>query len=747
MTLERGYLLNHRYRIVEILGQGGMAAVYRAIDENLGVEVALKENLFTTDEYARQFRREAVILANLRHPNLPRVTDHFVIEQQGQYLVMDYIEGEDLRQRMERLGALPEQEVVIIGVALCDALTYLHTRNPQVLHRDIKPGNVKITPSGQIFLVDFGLAKMVVGKQATTTGARAMTPGYSPPEQYGTARTDHRSDIYSLGATLYSALTNAIPEDGLARAMEQAELTPILKRNPKVSRRMANVIEKALEVRPDDRYQSAEEFKAELLNTRSSNQRKLPLELMLEPPPLESGAGEQEVEEVVEENPNAASSQVSNLSAMRAVPVEDIVLEPPVPVPSPVNKKRKGSFLRSMFLWLFLILLAAVGVMFYFNPNLPGQMGNYFYSTMLPAMAQLFSPGPIQPSTATLDETAPGVVLSPTQTQQPSATLPLRLTPSLTATLLPSPTMTRLPTMTPTLAPSPTSTWTATPTAMGGGMGQIAFASDRNEGIPNIWLINVDGTGLVQLTDISEGACQPSWSPNGKQLVFVSPCKRRQETYPGSGLFIINADGSGLTPIRSPAGGDFSPAWSPDGKRIAFVSLRVSGVPQIFVYNLEDGSVTQLASNDLRSNTYPSWSPDGAQIVYVGSENQIRVMLADGTGRFLLARNAGDYKNSEPIWSPNGETVVFSQLIPNTSTVWLAAVPFSPEGGLPIKIPNSDYFLEASFSPDGFWLAATGYPDGRRDLYIMTVSGVNRKALTQDEFYEFDPAWRPAVSP
>jgi len=138
MTLERGYLLNQRYRIVEILGQGGMASVYRAIDENLGVEVALKENLFTTDEYARQFRREAVILANLRHPNLPRVTDHFVIEQQGQYLVMDYIEGEDLRQRMERIGSLPEQEVVIIGVALCDELTYLHSRSPQVLHRALK---------------------------------------------------------------------------------------------------------------------------------------------------------------------------------------------------------------------------------------------------------------------------------------------------------------------------------------------------------------------------------------------------------------------------------------------------------------------------------------------------------------------------------------------------------------------------------------------------------------------------------
>src|SRR5919205_516648 len=211
MTLERGALLHKRYRIVEILGQGGMGSVYRAVDENLGVDVAVKENLFTTDEYARQFRLEAVILANLRHPNLPRVTDHFVI-----------------------------------GAALCDALAYLHTRKPPILHRDIKPGNVKITPDGHIFLVDFGLAKVLHGSQATTTGARAMTPGYSPPEQYGTARTDPRTDIYSLGATLYAALSGIIPEDGLARAMDNTQLTPLRKRNSKVSKRLASAIEKAM---------------------------------------------------------------------------------------------------------------------------------------------------------------------------------------------------------------------------------------------------------------------------------------------------------------------------------------------------------------------------------------------------------------------------------------------------------------------------------------------------------------------
>src|SRR5512136_248094 len=263
-NLERGSLLNKRYRIVEVLGQGGMGSVYRAVDENLGVDVAVKENLFTSDEYARQFRLEAVILANLRQTNLPRVTDHFVIGEQGQYLIMDYIEGEDLRQRMERQGVISEEDAILVGAAMCDALDYLHTRKPSIIHRDVKPGNVKITPDGRIYLVDFGLAKIVKGSQATTTGARAMTPGYSPPEQYGTGRTDARTDVYSLGATLYAALAGIIPEDGLARAMDNTQLTPLRKRNSKVSRRLASAIEKAMAVRPEERFQTAEEFKLAL---------------------------------------------------------------------------------------------------------------------------------------------------------------------------------------------------------------------------------------------------------------------------------------------------------------------------------------------------------------------------------------------------------------------------------------------------------------------------------------------------
>ncbi len=273
MTLQINSLLKNRYRIEEIIAKGGMGAIYAAFDESLSVRVAVKENLFTTDDSTRQFRREATILASLRHPNLPRVTDHFVIPDQGQYLVMDFVEGEDLKDRITRIVTLPEEEVALIGIAICDALMHMHTRKPPIVHRDIKPGNIKITPNGEIYLVDFGIAKISQPGQGTTVGAQSLTPGFAPPEQYGQG-TDPRTDIYSLGATLYMALTGVIPTNGLSRLMKQEELHPIREINPRISKELSAVIEKSLEVRKEDRYQSSEEFLHALLEAHRGAREK-----------------------------------------------------------------------------------------------------------------------------------------------------------------------------------------------------------------------------------------------------------------------------------------------------------------------------------------------------------------------------------------------------------------------------------------------------------------------------------------
>jgi serine/threonine protein kinase/Tol biopolymer transport system component len=722
--MERGSLLNKRYRIVEILGQGGMAAVYRAIDENLGVEVAVKENLFTTEEYARQFRLEATILASLRQPNLPRVYDHFVIEQQGQYLVMDYIEGEDLRQRLDRIGPLPEQEVIVLGVAICDALSYMHSRRPMILHRDLKPGNVRITPQGNIYLVDFGLAKIVQGREATSTGARAMTPGYSPPEQYGTARTDHRSDIYSLGATLYSALTDALPEDGLARAMDQAELTPLIQHNPRISKRLAAVIEKCLEVRPDNRYQSADELKRDLMEARTTTRRKLPMELVLPPPPVSL---HDELPDAIPEDGFSEGDEIplSEAEALLSLPISTPLNETPSPpVSTPRSRRRTG--LWSFFVALILILAGGAAA-YVINPNLPDRALAWLMPSATPTI--LF-----ETTTATPTPRPP----EPTSTPTPSPSY----TPTLTFTLSPPPraTETKTPILTKTDTPAPVGT------AEGGGVGQIVFASDRT-GSPEIWLMNVDGSGLVQLTTIAEGACQPRWSPDGMRIVFISPCPKDQTSYPGASLFIMDADGRNLTPLTNAPGGDYDPSWSPDSTQIVFTSLR-GGIPQLYIINLADNSITPLTDFDKKACIQPAWSPDGKHIAYVGSDNRIWAMNVDGTWRHALSIGGGDFVSGEPAWSPDSTVVVFTRrrATDPTDYPWLMAVPYSDNGALPSQIPNSDLVVEQSYSPDGFWLVFKSWIAGNHDIYIMRSNGVDKRAIVTDPAYDFDPSWRPSVS-
>ncbi|MBN1147608.1 MAG: serine/threonine protein kinase, partial [Anaerolineales bacterium] len=218
MSLEPGEVVNNRYRIVKILGQGGFGAVYRAWDTNFNLPCALKENLETRPEARRQFEREARMLRTMKHSNLPLVIDYFILPEKGQYLVMDYVEGQDLQQMVETSGGpLPEAQVLNWISQICEALVYLHSQKPPIIHRDIKPANIRITPQGQAMLVDFGIAKLFDPGLETTTGARAVTPGYAPFEQYGQGVTDQRTDIYALGATMYTLLTGERPAESVQR--------------------------------------------------------------------------------------------------------------------------------------------------------------------------------------------------------------------------------------------------------------------------------------------------------------------------------------------------------------------------------------------------------------------------------------------------------------------------------------------------------------------------------------------------
>ena len=257
-------LLLERYRIEVELGRGGFGAVYKAWDTHLERPVAVKENLLLTPESGRQFAREAQVLSNLSHPNLPRVIDHFTIPERGQYLVMDFVEGGDLASLLDRGSGLPVEQALDWIIQVCEALEYLHGQDPPLVHRDIKPANIRVTPRGRAMLVDFGLVKAYNPEMRTTLGARAVSPGYAPPEQYGLGATDARSDIYALAATLYSLLTGQLPVESVQR-LSGRPLPAVEQANPQVEARLGQAVVRGMALDPEQRYQSAAEFRTALL--------------------------------------------------------------------------------------------------------------------------------------------------------------------------------------------------------------------------------------------------------------------------------------------------------------------------------------------------------------------------------------------------------------------------------------------------------------------------------------------------
>jgi serine/threonine protein kinase len=288
--LNATHLLKNRYRIESVIGHGGMGAIYLADDERLsGRKCAIKEveqdpglPEKLQQEAREQFYREASILARLDHPNLPKVSDFFSSGNRD-YLVMDFIPGQDLRSLVEETRQLgnfiPTQDILSWTAQLCDALDYLHNQNPPILHRDIKPGNIRVTPNGLVKLVDFGLVKVLVPDEMTITVMQGRgTALYTPLEQYGgdTGHTDVRSDIYALGSTLYHLFSGQAPPEAKQRFLNPDSLIPLRHQNPKVTPEIERTVLWAIALHPDDRPATIKDFREALFGDN--------------PPPTPSGS-------------------------------------------------------------------------------------------------------------------------------------------------------------------------------------------------------------------------------------------------------------------------------------------------------------------------------------------------------------------------------------------------------------------------------------------------------------------------
>jgi len=605
MLLTVGQTLGNRYRIDALLGQGGMGAVYRAFDLRLNTLCAAKEMIpppglsaAEMNQLRLQFRQEASVLAHLSHPNLPRVIDYFSWGS-GEILVMDFAQGESLESLMQQVGALDEAQVVAWTDQLLDALAYIHARS--IIHRDIKPANIIITPEGRAVLVDFGLVKVWnPADPRTMTLMRGMgTPAYAPPEQYGltASHTDARSDLYSLGATLYHALTGEEPPLATQRMAKPAIFVPPRTRRPALSPATDSAVVESMNMDMDHRFQTAGEMRAAFHAT------------IVTPPPVPrprrqlrwwAAAGA------------LALLLVCGTLLWRACRGEDgipttVVVVPPTAVPALITRP----------------------------------------------------PSPTSaPVTSTATE-LPTATLPPMPTQAPPPTIAVP-TVAVVAPVDWIAFVSERQGNQQIYLMRPDGKEVHRITSQGENSGPawsfdgewLAFTStrDRNN---EIYIMRPDGTGLHNVTNSpSSDDDDSTWSPDGKWLAFSSNLSGAEQIYK------IRVEGSDWIRVARSSGRDTMPDWSVRGQ-IAFRSNQ-TGKNQVWIVN-DDGSNPYNVTNDDRNNQSPNWSPDGSRIVYKskdGSTFDLFVVNADGGGKKALTNEFVYLWSAD--WSPNGKSLVFA---------------------------------------------------------------------------------------
>jgi Tol biopolymer transport system component len=690
MSLNPGDLLRERYRIIGIIGKGGMGAVFRGEDTVLQTTVAIKENLNPLPQAVKQFKREAVLLASLRHPNLPRVTDHF-IEGDLQYLIMDYIPGDDLKTIIERQGALSESQVVGWCREICEALTYLHTQHPPVTHRDIKPANIKITPDGKPVLVDFGIAKASEVGGATTTGARSLTPGFAPPEQYGSSPTDSRSDQYSLAATLYNLLTGQIPPDSLERALEQKALKPVRESNPKISPAVDASIWKAMSLSPSERFLSLKDFFEGLSGD---------VELSILTPQATLPAGREPLT-VIRRTPEKTTKEKGQPPVSEAPEKTTGGFKPPVAVLAAI-----GAF----------ICLAATGL----------AVGGYALSGGWPAASK------VSPTSAVRETPAAGANLT---------------------VAIGMPTLTEAPTLTRTIPPTPTVSPTPTvePTPAGGGK-LLAFTSNREGGKYQIFTYNLATKELTQLTSDPADKGRLAWSPDGKKIYYEAKATGGKKDLfvmnaDGSDpLNLTKYEGDDTYPAPSPVDDRLAFVSNRNG----WTQIYWMGVDGSDVVNV---SAFHSGVHFNRPQEWdPEWSPDGFTLYLVlGVTGKIRVYRWDArnptSDPYVVTILDGDYWEGEPAISPNGEYLAYTHFFTGGSKICIASTDLSKRKACTDGLTDGRYNSDADWSPDGRWIAYTSKRSGNGEIHLVMISGSGDIILSENPAQDLYPAWQPAPKP
>ena len=695
MELQIGSVLKERYQIVRLLGKGGMGEVYLALDLALDAQVAVKVNHDPNPESGGRFLREARLLAALRHARLPRVSDYFVLGQ-DQYLVMDYIAGQDLEERLQAQGAQAWTDVLTWAKQLAEALDYLHHQQPPIIHRDIKPANIKLSAQGEAVLVDFGIAKSE-GSTQSSSGLGGYTPGYAPPEQYGGQHSGPFSDQYALAATLYTLLAGQKPPDSVQRVLGQAQLKPLAELRPDLPAHVAAVLERGLALRPQDRFGSVRELVDALEDAQVAEK------LLQKPEPTQP------------------------LGVTR-VHRQQAAADVPAPKAAP---RRVGG-------WLALGL-AGAGVLL-FGLVLLG-LGGWWVSR---------NGWPLQRTQPSPSVTVALIVPTETATERPQPS------PTATATVMPSQTFTPLP-PTPTASATPSPQPSPTPLRLGGG-GMVVFSSDRADGKTlQLWgmYVVLDDRGqavaqdLQQLTFGEGDKTEPIWSPDGRRLAFVAPGgvdERGNDL--GLDIWVMDLAGGPALDVTRRKGDDTTPAWSPDGQWIAFTNDgRDDKIRMVYMVR-PDGSDMRRLTVDQQEYS-PEWSPDMRWLQYVLKVEGNRILYLRSPGEdyatpYPFDRNTLNGRLGqvdEPAWSPDNTRIAYTRIDGRLRNIY--SVNTATRGDEIYALTKTNAETNPAWSPDSQWIVFTSQRDGNSEIYIMMATGQKQTNLTLSPGRDQQPAWQP----
>ena len=680
--LGKDTILSERYQIESVLGCGAMGAVYLATDNRLtGRRCAIKENRpdeglpeKLQDQAREQFLGEASVLARLDHSRLPKVSDYF-LEKNREYLVMDYVEGDDLVTVLHQSKTPLDEATVLEWVdQVLDALEYLHTLEPQpIIHRDIKPANLRVNSRGRVKLVDFGLVKLLdPTSPETKVELRGLgTPAYAPLEQFADSQThtDARSDIYSLGATMYHMLTHLPPTEVHQRLLKPESLIPPSQLNAKVSPQTERAILKAMAIHPNERYQSAHEMREAL----------------------------------------QAAAQ-----GMPLIETEQPVATRP--------RRQTPVWIVALLVVLFAALMAGALYIFIFNN------GNAMSPAAQP-VAQIQTFATATPTTSIevqplsdAPTSLPVIGSETNESGENNETVEANVTNE--ATLATSP-ATNTPEPTPTSEVTPTETPSPTPqssnSVQGSGLpaaslvGTIAYPIFNGVDF-DLYFGQVDGSGTALFR---KHASQPAFSPDGNRLAFhswLNPWALVTMQLPRSEPLVI-ADFVE----------DQLPTWTVDGNEIIYLSRREGDRKSRLV---KVGSTQRNSSGAvLGEGEYPSIGANG-DLIFRGWGNS-------GTGIRLADTNLNNQRvvtrwveDTAPALSPDGKKVAFMSQREDNWDIFVA----NTDGSNPIRVttnPNEDGL--PTWSPDGKIIAFVSFRNDEWGVWAMLPTGEDQRLLFEME--------------